>query len=90
MLPSGGIAARHRKGVTAERFLFLFCMLVECGFPVMRRKHADDAVLAVTHFRRLASMQPEEGSRAEIMPECPSQTGLVERLRLGSNHQPLD
>ncbi|KAG5450743.1 hypothetical protein CSKR_108951 [Clonorchis sinensis] len=26
VLPSGGMAARHRKGATAERFLFLFSL----------------------------------------------------------------
>ncbi|KER19167.1 hypothetical protein T265_11967 [Opisthorchis viverrini] len=29
VLPSGGMAARHRKGATAERFSFLFCTCTE-------------------------------------------------------------
>ncbi|KER23383.1 hypothetical protein T265_08707 [Opisthorchis viverrini] len=39
-------------------------------------------------FRCLAATPPEESSRSETLSGCQAYTGAVEKLRLGSNHEP--
>ncbi|KAG5441692.1 hypothetical protein CSKR_103172 [Clonorchis sinensis] len=78
VLPSGGMAARHRKGATAERlFLYLKHLLTqvflnlsstECAAPMS----SGTSVSAVTPFRCLAAMPLEGSTGAGILPGCPS------------------
>ncbi|KER27792.1 hypothetical protein T265_05220 [Opisthorchis viverrini] len=79
VLPSGSMAVRHRKGVTAERFKATVQPRPDSALPATSYQSIDSLTYtkisdahSLAPFRYLAAMPPEGSTRAGILPGCPS------------------